>query len=77
MAVIINCSWCNKTMGSIELDRIKHWDKGEVCDECLAKKDQAINAFNGVVEKVKDKATRLEWDAKIMLEEEIKKIAQE
>lgn len=75
MSVIINCSWCNKTMGSIELDRIKHWDKGEICDECIEKKDRAEVAFKNVVERVRDKAQRLEWDAKEMLEKEIKEIA--
>lgn len=77
MPVVINCSWCNKTMGSIALENIRDWDKGEICGECLGKKDDTVKTFESVVARTKAKADRMYNEALQMLEREIKKLAKE
>jgi hypothetical protein len=75
MPVVINCSWCNKTMGSVALSKIKDWDKGEVCDECVKKKDETLKVFESAVERTKNRLNLYREEAVKQLESEIKALA--
>ena len=77
MPVLINCSWCGKTMGSMPINKIRDWTEGEVCKSCLAKKAATEAAFNGVIDKIKGKADMLMREAEPMIKDAIAKIAQE
>lgn len=76
MAVVINCGWCNKTMGTVKsLDKIKDWDQGELCQECQDKRAKVEKTFVGIVERTKRKAELLHEEAVNLLEKEVKAIA--
>lgn len=77
MAVLFNCSWCGKTMGSLPFNKVNDWTDGDVCKSCLAKKKDTEEAFSNVIEKVKGKADRLMREAEPMISEAIKKIAEQ
>lgn len=77
MAVLINCSWCGKTMGTTTIQGIRDWTDGDVCKSCLAKKDATFKAFEAVIEKTKGRADRLMRDAEPMISEAIKQIAEQ
>ena len=40
MAVNFTCDWCNKTMGSVPVSKMKDFiqEHGEICKECIEKK---------------------------------------
>lgn len=76
MAITINCTWCNKTMGSVKsIDKLKEWDQGEICKGCLDKKANVEKSLGSVVDRTKKKAELLRDEAFAMLEKEIKAIA--
>lgn len=77
MPVTINCGWCNKSMGSVSFTKFKEWDKGEVCQECLAKKDEVLRVFDSAVERAKNRMNLYREEAVSELEKEIKRIAAE
>jgi hypothetical protein len=63
-------------MGTVKtLDKIKDWDQGEICKECLDKKAKVEKMFVNIVERTKGKANMLHDEAYAMLEKEIKEIA--
>jgi len=75
MSVTVNCSWCNKAMGTVSFAKIKEWDKGEVCPECLEKKERTLKVFEGAVERAKNQLNLYREEAVAGLEKEIKAIA--
>ena len=76
MAVVINCEWCNKTMGTVKsLAKAKDWDQGEVCQECQDKRAKVEKTFISIVERTKNKAELLREEAVNLLEKEVKAIA--
>ena len=77
MAVLFNCTWCGKTMGSLPFKKVNDWTDGDVCKSCLAKKQATEDAFNGVIEKVKGRADRLMREAEPMIREAVQKIAEQ
>ena len=64
-------------MGTVSFSKIKEWDKGEVCDECVAKKEQTLKVFESATERVKNRMNLYREEAVLELEKQIKAIAAE